>query len=136
MANDPRARHLASLFEMFPSGISDDQRIRYLGIVQKHGIDADVLEEAVERIIVSRKVSTCPKPAEILEQCRDVRSQKIQEADDEPCYTWSEARALAERRLRYINNIPGLRKRIAITPENIEIHVRQMARTGWRIEGE
>jgi len=98
----------------------------YFGEVSRLGFDAETVTEAAQRILHTREQRTVPPLAVILAACREVRSERIQENDEARAMSYLEARDLAERRLRLINQRAW--KKIPITEENIDLHIRQMER--------
>ena len=119
---------LALLFVAFPTGVTDAVKTLYYGELARQGFEPETVTEAAQRILYSREQRTVPPLAIILRECRIVRSEQSQQADEESEASYAEARDLAERRLRYFNGIPNLWRRIPITQANIDLHIRQMER--------
>ena len=91
--------HLVTLFQAFPSGVSDSTRSFYLNRVMRAGIAPDDVEEAVERIIAARETRTVPPIGVLMRVCREVQGERSQTRSDK---VWSpgEVRDLALRRLK------------------------------------
>jgi hypothetical protein len=96
------APHLRTLFEFFPSGVNDKMRASYLERLTDAGISPEILRLAVDRIINTREMSSCPKFAVILSACREVTTTSSSAGGTWKPRTVSmpEARDLAVRRLK------------------------------------
>ena len=125
---NPLGAALAVLFLNFPSGVTEAIKKTDLFELTRLGISPEVVTEAAQRILHTREQRTVPPLAVILKTCREVQHERVQQDSSAKTYTLEDARDLAERRLKRINETSW--RKIPLTDENVDLHVAQMQRCG------